>query len=96
MSAYCIFDITKISDEHKMEAYRERVIPTVEQYEGRYVAVGGKFDVVEGNYKPIFPVIIEFPSLEQAHRWYNSEEYQELKALRLSATESNAVFVEGF
>jgi uncharacterized protein (DUF1330 family) len=40
-------------------------------------------------------VIIEFPGLEQAHRWYGSDEYRELKALRLSAVRSNAVFIEG-
>ena len=29
------------------------------------------------------------------HRWYDSEEYRELKALRLAATKGNAVFIEG-
>ena len=27
--------------------------------------------------------------------WYDSEEYRELKALRLAATKGNAVFIEG-
>jgi uncharacterized protein (DUF1330 family) len=40
-------------------------------------------------------VLIEFPSLKQAHRWYNSEEYRELKELRLAATRGYAVFIEG-
>jgi uncharacterized protein (DUF1330 family) len=40
-------------------------------------------------------VLIEFPDLETAHRWYDSEEYRELKALRLAATKGNAVFIEG-
>jgi uncharacterized protein (DUF1330 family) len=40
-------------------------------------------------------VLIEFPSLEQAHRWHNSEEYQELKELRLAATNGHAVFMAG-
>jgi uncharacterized protein (DUF1330 family) len=39
--------------------------------------------------------VIEFPSLDQAHRWYESEEYRELKNLRLSATCGDAVFMEG-
>ncbi len=30
-----------------------------------------------------------------AHRWYDSEEYRELKGLRLAATISNAVFMAG-
>jgi uncharacterized protein (DUF1330 family) len=39
--------------------------------------------------------MIEFPSLDRAHQWYASDEYRELKALRLSAVRSNAVFIEG-
>jgi uncharacterized protein (DUF1330 family) len=44
---------------------------------------------------PSFLVIIEFPSLEKAYEWYNSDDYTELKALRLAAAESIAVFIEG-
>jgi len=57
--------------------------------------LGGKIDVIEGNWRPVFPVIIDSPSLQQPYRWYDAEEYRELKALRLAATKSNAVFIEG-
>lgn len=95
MAAYCFFDVLVIKDPVKMELYRSRVLQTVEAYGGRYVVKGGKLDVVEGTWQPVYPVIIEFPSLEQAHRWYNSEEYRELKALRTQATDGHAVFIEG-
>ncbi|MDA2933626.1 DUF1330 domain-containing protein [Acidobacteria bacterium AH-259-D05] len=67
----------------------------VEQYGGHYVVRGGEFDVIEGDWRPVRLVILQFPSLEQARRWYDSEEYRELKALRLAATHSNGVIVEG-
>lgn len=95
MAAYSVFDNIQVHDEQKLAEYREAVRSTVEQHGGRYVVVGGTIDLVEGSYRPVFPVIIEFPSLEHARRWYNSDEYRELKALRLSATTSNAYFVEG-
>jgi uncharacterized protein (DUF1330 family) len=95
MSAYCVFDILKINDSEKMEAYRDRVFANVEQHGGRYLVVGGQTDLVEGNWQLTFPVIIEFPSLQQAHDWYDSDDYAELKALRLAASEANAVFIEG-
>lgn len=60
-AAYCIFDVLPGTDPQKMEAYRSRVFATVEQYGGRYVVLGGKFDVVEGDWRPVFLVIIEFP-----------------------------------
>ena len=95
MAAYCLFDNLEVHDPKKLEEYKSRAAPVVAQYGGRYVAIGGRVSRVEGTWQPVFPVIIEFPSLEQAHRWYDSDAYQELKALRLSAVTSNAVFIEG-
>lgn len=95
MAAYCFFDVLEVVDAEKLEKYRDGVLSTVESYGGRYLTVGGRSDVVEGEWQPVFPVLIEFPSLEQAHRWYDSDEYRELKALRLAATKGNAVFIEG-
>jgi len=95
MAAYCFFDVLEVTDPAKLEEYRAGVLATVRRYGGRYLTVGGRCDVVEGQWSPVFPVILEFPSLEQAHSWYDSEEYRELKALRLAATRGNAVFIEG-
>ena len=95
MSAYYLVDVREIKDPAKMEDYRARVAPVVEKFGGRYVVIGGPFEVVEGSYQPVFPVMIQFPSLDDARRWYNSEEYRELKQIRLAATVSNAVFMAG-
>ena len=38
------------------------------------------------------PVLIEFPSLAEAHAWYESDEYAPLLKLRLAA--AHAVFME--
>lgn len=95
MSAYCFFDVLEVIDPEKLEEYRDGVLATVERYGGRYLTVGGRSDVVEGEWRPVFPVLIEFSSLERAHDWYDSEEYRDLKALRLAATRGNAVFIEG-
>lgn len=95
MAAYYFLDVLEITDPGKMETYRAGVFPVVELYGGRYLTVGGRVDAAEGDWRPAFPVIIEFPSLEQAHRWYDSEEYRELKALRLAATRGYAAFIEG-
>ena len=94
MAAYCFFDVREVVDPAKMEDYRRNVLATVEQYGGRYVVIGGTCDVIEGQWKPNFPVIIRFPNLEQAHNWYHSEEYKYLKALRLSGSKCDAVFME--
>jgi len=95
MSAYFLVDIREIKDAAKMEDYKVRVKPVVEKFGGRYIVRGGPFEVVEGSYQPVFPVMIQFPSLDDAHRWYNSEEYRELKQLRLDTTVGNAVIMAG-
>lgn len=95
MAAYCLFDNLEITDGSKMEEYIRLVGPTVRQYGGRYVVRGGHVDLMEGSWRPSYPVMIESPTLEQAHRWYGSEEYGRVKPLRLEAGRFNAVFIEG-
>jgi uncharacterized protein (DUF1330 family)/SAM-dependent methyltransferase len=95
MSAYCFFDVREITDPQKVERYLAGVFATVEQYGGRYLVLGGRSDVVEGDWSPVYPVIVEFSDSEQARRWYDSREYSPLKALRIEGTRSNAVLLEG-
>lgn len=96
MKGYCLFDNVQVNDAKKLEAYKEKAAPLVAKYDGKYIILGGQFSVVEGNWRPTFFVMIEFPSYEKANQWYHSDEYRELKALRLSAVESNGIIVEGF
>lgn len=91
MPAYCFFDNLEVLDPAALEEYKHRVAPLVEAHGGRYVVLGGPVDVVEGTWSPAFPVMIEFPSLEAARGWYHSEEYREIRAIRLGATRSNGV-----
>ena len=95
MVAYCIFDIIEVTDPEKMAVYGPAAAATVEKYGGRYLARGGNFDVVEGDWQFHLPVILEFESLEKAHEWYDSEDYREPLALRQSASRANGVFIEG-
>jgi len=71
------------------------VAPVVEQYGGRYRTIGGPATVLEGDWRPTYPVIIEFDSAERARSWYDSEDYRPLKALRQSAVRCHAVLIEG-
>jgi uncharacterized protein (DUF1330 family) len=95
MKAYCLFDNLRVHDPAKLEMYKARVAPTVEQFGGRYVVLGGQSAVVEGDWTPTYLVMLEFPDYEAATRWYHSEEYRELKSLRQSAATSNGVIIEG-
>ncbi|HEX7786463.1 MAG TPA: DUF1330 domain-containing protein [Methylomirabilota bacterium] len=94
MAAYIIVDLT-VTDLPTMEEYRKRVPATVAKYGGRFLVRGGAHQTVEGDWKPNRVVVLEFPSMEQAKRWYDSEEYREPKAMRLRAGRANLIMVEG-
>jgi uncharacterized protein (DUF1330 family) len=94
MPAYFIVDID-VTDPTAFEEYRKAVPATVEKYGGKFLVRGGHMEVVEGSWRPKRVVVAEFPSLEQAKRWYDSEEYRALKALRLRTSKGNVILVEG-
>ncbi len=95
MAAYFLFDNLTVADPAALEQYKRLVGPVVEQFGGRYVAIGGPTELLEGAWTPTHPVLIEFPTAAQARAWYHSDVYRALKALRLSAVRSNAVLIEG-
>ena len=94
MSAFCFWNIRRVVDPVKMEQYRSGVIETVGKFGGIYRVVGGPFERIEGDWTPTFPVLIEFPSMDVARQWYESDDYRELKRLRLEATVGDAVFFQ--
>ena len=94
MPAYFIVDID-VTDPTAFEEYQKAVPATVEKYGGKFLVRGGRMEVVEGSWRPKRVVVTEFPSLEQAKRWYDSEEYRALKALRLRTSRGNVILVEG-
>ena len=95
MSAFFLFQNLGIVDAPAFDEYKRLVPATVEQYGGRYRVRGGDVEPVEGLFSLTSPVMIEFPSLEAARRWYGSDEYRPLKAIRLRAVRSTGVLVEG-
>jgi uncharacterized protein (DUF1330 family) len=94
VAAYIIADVT-VTDPATMEEYRKRVPATLTPFGGRFIVRGGAHQTVEGDWKPNRLVILEFPSMEQAKRWYECEGYREPKAMRLRAGRTNLVMVDG-
>ena len=94
MAAYVIVDI-EVTDDLGMAEYRKLVPASVEKYGGRFAVRGGKFEVREGNWQPKRIVVLEFPSMDAARRWYGSPEYAPLLAMRLKASRANLVIVDG-
>lgn len=94
MTAYVIVDI-EITDPEGYQEYVKLAPATVAQYGGRYLARGGRTEVLEGDWQPRRLVILEFASVEQAKAWLNSPEYAPARALRHRYARSNMVVIEG-
>jgi len=94
MAAYVIANI-RVTDPAGYEAYRSLAPASIAQYGGRYIVRGGAFEKLEGDWNPSRLAILEFPSLEQARRWYTSKEYAQAKPIRMQTAVTDLVIVDG-
>jgi uncharacterized protein (DUF1330 family) len=94
MAAYVIAEVD-VTDPAAYEDYRKQVPATIEQYGGKYLVRGGATETKEGGWTPARFVILEFPSMAQARRWYDSPEYAPALAIRKRASKSKLIFAEG-
>jgi uncharacterized protein (DUF1330 family) len=94
MVAYVIADV-HITNPAAYEGYRQAVPDTIAAYGGRYLARGGRTEVLEGDWQPHRVVILEFPTLARAQEWYRSPDYAPLAALRQASATSTLVITEG-
>jgi uncharacterized protein (DUF1330 family) len=94
LTAYVVVDI-EIQDPARYEQYKALAPPAIAAHGGRYLARGGRTEVLEGTWFPRRAVILEFPSVEKAKAWWASAEYAEGKALRQACATTNMIIVEG-
>ena len=94
MAAYVIADV-KIEDPVQYEDYKKMVPATIAAYGGRFIARGGRTEVLEGEWRPNRVVIIEFESVERAKEWWASEEYRAARDLRQRTSTGSLIVVEG-
>ena len=78
MAVYVIANV-RVTNPERYPEYTSRVSQTIERYGGRYLARGGKVEVLEGDWEPQRLVIVEFGSMERLREFYDSPEYAPLK-----------------
>lgn len=95
MPAYVIADVD-VHDPDRYADYRGESTATVAEHGGRWLVRGGAVETMEGDWQPGRVVVIEFPTMEAARGWWDSERYEAAKAIRRSASTGSIVFVEGY
>jgi uncharacterized protein (DUF1330 family) len=95
MPGYLIAHI-EVTDPAGFDQYRQKVAPLIAQFGGRYLVRGGEVRVLEGNPPNRRLVVLEFPSMEAAQRFYDCAEYEPVKKIRLASSNSELVLAAGY
>lgn len=85
----------EVSDPEVYEKYKAANAAPFAEYGARFIVRGGQQEVREGQAKSR-TVVIEFPSLEAAQACFDSDAYQEAKAIRDPIAVADLVIVEGY
>jgi len=94
MSAYVLAEI-EITNPEGYKEYTATVPATVAKYGGRFLVRGGAVEMLEGDWPNRRRVLLEFPSVDAAKRWWNSPDYEKPKALRQAYSNGRLLLLEG-
>ena len=93
MSAFMIATV-RIHDPETYKDYTALTPATIAAHGGKFVVRGGQIDTLEGEPFEERLVILEFPSRQAAHDWYNSPEYQAAAKIRQAASIARFIVVD--
>lgn len=85
----------QIHDQTEYDKYLATCDAVFARYNGRYLAVDPSPVPLEGDPESGRMVLIEFPDEASFYRWYNSPDYQEILAHRLSGAHCVSSLVRG-
>jgi len=94
MSAYVVVEV-EITDPERFKDYQAMVPATIAAFGGKYLVRGGEVETLEGSWNPSRVVVLEFESVEQAKRWWDSDDYREARDLRQATSNTNMIVVQG-
>lgn len=94
MPAY-IIALEVINDREEFNKYRAGVHEVLDKYKGQTIVSNEDVEIIEGEWPYTKTVVVRFPSVEEAKRWYKSPEYQKVVQHRFRAATTNLILVEG-
>ena len=80
-----MFIQAEITDPGQFMEYAKRTPAVVEKFGGRYRVMRGECELLEGGDESKKVVVSEWPSMQAARDFWNSDEYAELKEIRKDA-----------
>ncbi|MFZ0980229.1 MAG: DUF1330 domain-containing protein [Candidatus Acidiferrales bacterium] len=94
MPAYIVFQRDSTIDPKELETYAPMARASGAGHPIKMLVAYGKQEVLEGaNVEGV--VIVEFPTFEDAKKWYDSLAYREAREHRFKGAKYRAVLVQG-
>lgn len=93
-SAYVIANVD-VHDPVQYEEYKKLSTIAMKAHGAEVCIRGGKVEVLEGDWNPSRFVMLKFPSVEAAHKFYDSAEYDAAKRARAGIATMRMLIVEG-
>lgn len=94
MVAYVIADV-EVTNPAQYEEYKKLTPAAVALHGGRFLVRGGTTALLEGEWPVGRIIVLEFPTLEQAKKFYASVEYTAARRVRAGAANLKIIAVEG-
>lgn len=94
MTVYIVGHID-IADPETYAGYEAGFGEIFRQYEGEFLAVDDDSLMLEGAKRHTRSVLVRFPDRAAALAWFRSDAYQELAAIRWSASTAEISLIEG-
>ena len=93
--AYMVVD-ARSSDPERMVEYRRLSQIAVDAFGARFLVRGAPYETFEGSWQPQRLVVVEFPSMDAARKFYDSPEYVAARSARAGVSDFDMVLVEGY
>ncbi|MFC6634188.1 DUF1330 domain-containing protein [Microbulbifer taiwanensis] len=94
MPAYAIGHLHNVKMGEEIVEYLREIDATLAPYGGRFLVHGGPYEPLEGDWGGDL-IIIEFPDMVGARRWYESAAYQEILPLRRRNSDGDVILIDG-
>lgn len=104
MPAYLIVHRRKITHPDALKRY-DNVEASIAKFGGKTLIRADEYLVLEGDWQagrrsddahPERVTVVEFPDMAALRRWYDSQDYKELKEIRRKNSASDVVAAEGY
>ena len=84
-----------MKDAIEYQKYIDKSGDIFKKYNGEYLSVDNKPEILEGKWEYSRAVLIKFRSKIDFENWYNSDEYQEILAHRLNVADCDTILAKG-